>query len=430
MKKIINIALAAAVLTGAAVTAQAADTDIYMYGASAQRDYWKDLGSDFLTATVADGGLGCTSAHKAQADSNYVIIKGVGCSATGGDVYINYSSVASIEGVRASLALAPNDSSLNDTCGGNNAMREVANKTTCTWPAWPSVGTCSTTKTCADITAGTSDVEVSSFTQESHGQLNGQVGGGWKDYVLTGSEDVSAMVHYKPTIVPFAFYANNELGSAQPVGDLANFTRTQAVNLFSGKIATWDMLKGFEAFGDEVQLCLRHAGSGTHATLDKAVFRDDTKDAGLTLVTTEETGTAPYAYFYQSSSKAAPSAGMKECIETNGGNGLFSGVIAVGYLDADTANTLNLHQMMYQGSPAVDAENRAAGLTNDYINKGSYDFWSAQNVYVSAADNTTAFQKLMAFAEGHIPASKAGQWTTKNDLQVEKASDLHLPMQK
>jgi hypothetical protein len=390
-----------------------------MYGASAQRDFWRDMGPQFLTTQ-----MGCTSAATASYNSNYIIVKGTGCTAdNGNDIYINYSSVASIEGVRAALGLAPNDAALNDTCGGNNAMREVAKKLSCTFP-----GSC-TAMECVDVTAGTSDVEVTSFTQQSHGQLNGQVGGGWKDYVLTGSENVSGMVNYKPTIVPFAFYANNELGGALPSGDQANFTRTQAVNLFAGKIATWGMLKGFDSFSeDEVQLCLRHAGSGTHATLDKTVFRDDTKDASLTLVTTEETATAPYAFFYQSSSKASPSAGMKECIETNGGNGLYSSVIAVGYLDADAAATSTMHQMKYQGSPAVDEDNKAAGLTNDYINKGSYDFWGAQNVYVSSADNTTVFQALMAYASSTIPTSKAGIWTTAADLKVEKATDEHLPM--
>jgi hypothetical protein len=87
-----------------------------------------------------------------------------------------------------------------------------------------------------------------------------------------------------------------------------------------------------------------------------------------------------------------------------------------------------MHQMKYQGTPAVDEENKAAGLTNDYINKGSYDFWSAQNVYVKTADNSAAVQSLMAFAETRIPSTKVGIWTSKSNLQVLKAADTHLPM--
>jgi hypothetical protein len=428
MKKIINIALIAAAMTGAAVSAQAADTDINLYGASAQRDYWNALAPEFLTDT-----MGCTSVQKAQVDSNYVIHKGTACTATGGDVYINYSSVASMEGVLAAIEQAPLDATLNDTCSGNNALREIASKASCNF----GTGVC-TAKVCADITGGTSDVEMSSFNQVSTGNVNGHKGGGVKTFTAigTGYDVTTNMVDYKPTIVPFAFYANNDLGGTQPDGDQGNLNRTQAVNLFAGKIATWDMLKGYEAYGDEVQVCLRHAGSGTHATLDKVVFRDDTKSnidpatgkPYLSLVTAENTASAPYIYFYQSSSKALPAAGMKECVETNGGNGRFSGVIAVGYMDADTLSNANMHQMKYQGTPAVDEENKAAGLSNDYINKGSYDFWSAQNVYVKTADNSAAVQSLMAFAETKIPSTKVGIWTSKSNLQVLKAADTHLPM--
>jgi len=437
MKKIINIALVAAALTGVAVTAQAADEpgiDINMYGASAQRDYWNALAPEFLTVNMQ-----CASYQKAQVDSNYVVHKGTACAGVAGspNIYINYSSVASMEGVLSAIHAAPLDATLNDTCGGNNALREIASKTTCTWGTSTTPGTC-TAKVCADIIGGTSDVEMSSFTQESTGNKNGHKGGGVATFIADGSgyDVTTGMVDYKPTIVPFAFYANNDLDGATPTGDLANLNRTQAVNLFAGKIATWDMLKGYGNYPDEVQLCLRHAGSGTHATLDKVVFRDDTKSdidpatgkQYLSLVEQEVTDAAPYIYFYQSSSKALPAAGMKECVETNGGNGRFSGVIAVGYMDADTLSNTNMHQMKYQGTPAVDEDNKAAGLTNDYINKGSYDFWSAQNVYVKTAENNTTMQALMAYAESKIPSTKVGIWTSKSNLQILKAADTHLPM--
>jgi hypothetical protein len=436
MKKVINTAAFAALIVGAAVTAQAADITVNMYGASAQRDYWKDLGGEFMTSQ-----MGCLTAHKAKGGSNYYVIKGESCSQNAGDdVYITYASVASLEGVRAAKGVAPIDSTLD--CNSDITKRKIVDKSTCTWPAWQTgEGVCTEVNTkepagagtyaCETIQLGTSDVEGSSFDQESHGLKFGHVPASstntWQDITLT-PESTTGMVSYKPTIVPFAFYANNELGGASPVGDLSNLTRTQAVNLFAGKVATWDQLKGFGDYSEEIMLCLRHAGSGTHATLDKAVFRGDNLDV-IKTAKDYENFSAPYAYFYQSSSSTKTGeAGMKECIESNGGVGPFMGVIAMGYLDADAAATTKMHQMKYQGSPAVDAAAMAAGTTNDYINQGSYDFWSAQNVYLQTADDTAFVQKLMAYASTHIPTSKAGIWTTDSDLNVTKASDTVIPV--
>jgi hypothetical protein len=433
MKKIINIALVATVMAGAAVTAQATDMQVNMYGASAQRDYWTDLGETFLKSSD----MGCQSAHIAKIDSNYIAVKGETCTFNSGDdIYITYASVASLEGVRAAKNTPPLDGTLNDSCGGDNNLREIVNATTCDfskdWPVYDNgvlisggIGSCSS-KVCADVQLGTSDVEGMSFDQESHGQKNGHKGGGLATGTTLTPESITGLVSYKPTIVPFAFYANNELGTSKPTGDLANLTRTQAVNLFAGNVAKWGQLRGFEGYpNDEVMLCLRHAGSGTHATLDKAVFRGD----NIELIENERdfnSYDAPFAYFYQSSSKASPAAGMKECIETNGGQGLFSGVIAVGYLDAD-ATSNKIHQLKYQGAPAVDTENAAIGK-NDYINNGSYDFWSAQNVYLQTTDDTDLVKKMMTYAENNIPTSKYGIWTKKADLKVTKASDTSIPV--
>ena len=366
MKKVINTALFAALIAGAAVTAQAADVQVDMYGASAQRDYWKDLGQSFMTATQATGGMGCATAHKAKKSSNQIVIKGDNCSIAGGDdVYITYNSVASLEGVRAAKEVAPVVAEACATSNGN-AFRTIVKVDSCTYPAWPTEGTCTAT-VCGDIELGTSDVEGSSFDQESHGGIYGHLGGAVQDIVLT-AESTSGLKNYKPTVVPFAFYANNDLGGAAPAAPLNNLTRTQALNLFSGSVYDWGQLNGFSTFaGKGVQLCFRHAGSGTHATIDKAVMRGD-----LALVKEETVNGLPGAladaYFYQSSDSS--SGGMKQCIESNGGNGVGGDYIAIGYLDADAAATANMHQMKYQGASATDTE----------IANGSYAFWSAQNV--------------------------------------------------
>jgi hypothetical protein len=88
-----------------------------------------------------------------------------------------------------------------------------------------------------------------------------------------------------------------------------------------------------------------------------------------------------------------------------------------------------MHQMMYQGIPAVDQEGIELGLTNNWINSGSYDFWSAQNVYIknNATDYNSTMQALMNFAETKIPTTKYGYWTSKDDLLISKDKDTYLP---
>jgi hypothetical protein len=448
MKKVINTAIFAAIVAGSVVTAQAADIQVNMYGASAQRDYWQSLGETFLKDTDTSIGMGCASAHLAQVeyvntsgvttiDKNSIAIKGESCSANGGDdVYITYTAVASLEGIAAANNVAPVVASLQ--CDGTNpALRNIANVAKCDLTkTWPTAGKCANQAdlsqyACADIQLGTSDVEGESFTQISNGNQKGHISGPIEAIDLTSTEydaakETSNLDSYKPTVVPFAFYTNNKVGGALPSGDQANLSRTQAVNLFAGKVKTWNQLKGYEAITRKVVLCLRHAGSGTHATLDTVVFRGDNLD----IIQDENaflpaTNVAPYAYFYQSSSD------LYTCVATNAGKGnTFANLQygAVGYADAD-AVIADAHQMKYQGVPAIDKANIAAGK-NDYINKGSYDFWSAQNVYLQNADNTPFVAKMMDFAENNIPEAKYGIWTKKSALLVDKALDTNIPVMK
>jgi len=193
---------------------------------------------------------------------------------------------------------------------------------------------------------------------------------------------------------------------------MTNLTRTQAVNLFSGAVKNWNQLEGFTE-DKGVILCMRHAGSGTHATLDKAVMRGDA-NLPTDEIVAGEPGTAPDIYFYQSSSSAA------SCIAGNGSGGAGGAdYIAVGYLDADTIKT-GTHKLTYQGATA----------TANNIKKGSYDFWSLQNVYLQTGDDTPLVQKMMDFAKGHVHSTKAEYWATFNDLQVTKATDNSLPVMK
>jgi hypothetical protein len=399
MKKIFNTALVTALMLGTAATAQAATEQVNMYGASAQLGYWDKLGSAFMTS------LGCTGYSKATtADTNFYAIKGTGCTTTGvaDTVIITYGSVSSLDGIKAAKEVEPLDDKNNCAANNTDAYRQVVDTTD---PSkFTASGTGDTPFTCGDIQLGTSDVEGPSFTQSSTGGLNGP---GTEDFTPDcAPEDVTGLLNVKPTVVPFAFYANNALPQT---GAMTNLTRTQAVNLFANKVSNWNQFNGFTP-NKGVVLCMRHAGSGTHATLDKAVMRGDA-NLPTSEIVAEDPGYAADVYFYQSSS------GMKECLTNNGLDD--DAYIAVGYMDADSSAT-DAHQLTYQG---------AAPLA-DNIKTGVYDFWSLQNVYFKSADNTLLVQKMMTFAKANVPSSKATWWTTYNDLKVFKPTDTAIPLMK
>jgi hypothetical protein len=135
-----------------------------------------------------------------------------------------------------------------------------------------------------------------SFVQESHGEKFGPRGGGWYEVGLSGV-DCSGLTPHNPLIVPFGFFVNKGVTAKQCLPPVAtanqyeycmtdadcggaagscvtdtinNITRLQAVNIFSGYASNWSDFGGY--FTEQpITACLRHAGSGTHATLAYAV---------------------------------------------------------------------------------------------------------------------------------------------------------------
>lgn len=417
MKKIIKMTALTAILVAASTSAQAADKYINLYGASAQKAFWGDLGVPYMTATAADGGAGCASASKAaySSDSNFGIIRGVNCSTNGGDaIYITYGSVASNEGIRAAKETAPIDDKNSCAATNGNAYRQVVDETTCDWAG---TAKCTAVK-CADIQLGASDVAGASFVQESHGGKDGHYNSAQFDVTLS-PEATSGLDTFRPTVVPFAFFMNNN-ASAYSVMD--NLTRTQAANLFAGQVYDWgqfDDHAGSYPDGMGVVVCLRHAGSGTHATLDKGVMRGDLGLAGNEQIIGAP-GVLPDILFYQSSS------GEARCVAENGGYGPDGGFIAVGYADADATYgaptpavpASGMHIVKYEGSDPI-----AVNIAN-----GSYSFWSHQWIYLKPADNDAAVKQMMGYAAAHVPASKAGVWLPANELKVVKTTDSSMPV--
>jgi hypothetical protein len=250
-------------------------------------------------------------------------------------------------------------------------------------------------------------------------------------------------------VVPFGFFANSAVQVQKCVGGandgalcttataatdcgagstctqktIDNITREMAVQVFSGNILSWaDFGASYSVAGDptnSVYACFRHAGSGTHATLDKAVF------AGVTALTSlENSAGSPYAYFNDGATDEI------KCVNGNVGTGTGSAIGALGYADADqpvgvAGTSQNVVALKYNG---------LAGRRS-VVRNGAYDFFSNQWLYENPTKTpTTSAQhtlitQLVGFASNpaNIPASKAAYWAAASEMTYNKANDSAYP---
>lgn len=382
------VALMSSVWLLTVVAAQAATVDINLYGASAQYLFWNDAADNFLLDQ------GCTNVAQAEdSTKKHGITRGT-CGAD--TVYIRYSAKASYDGIYSCKGQVPPGG--QPTCSAQGPRyREMADETQTNWGTHVVNGLA-----CKMVTIGASDVAGETFQQSSHGQLRGHLGGGWVDRTISPIV-TTGMTYYRPVVVPFGFFKNN---TANP--GLTNLTRLMALMVFSGKAYNWSDF-GPSYVNKDIIACLRHAGSGTHATLDAAVMRGD-----WPLVTYED---APYVYFNDGSTDEM------RCINENAGQSTAS-FAAVGYADADQSLTSypNVAAINYEGAPA-----QKVNITN-----GVYSFWSAQWLYECNPSDPVHHPWMVllnAFAEdpANLPASKAAFWATQSEMQVEKANDFAMP---
>jgi hypothetical protein len=183
----------------------------------------------------------------------------------------------------------------------------------------------------------------------------------------------------------------------------------------------------------------KHAGSGTHATLDMAVMRGD-----VTLNTVESWGSLftpskPYFFFHTGSSD------LMKCVNLNGVPPTtitgytppsMTTALAVGYADADV-NALNSITGVYTYPNSVVVSNEGEMPTKDGITNRTYSFWSQQWIYENPSDLNYATlapiqQKMMDFASdpANMPVGKAAVWAAASELKVVKATDTALPVLK
>ncbi|AJY71068.1 hypothetical protein RW64_16575 [Geobacter sulfurreducens] len=426
MKKSMKALVVAAGVLSSAAIAQAATVEINIYGASAQYLYWNDAADNFLISK------GCSNVLQAQdTGKKHGITEGKACTGFGGnDVTIRYSAKASFESVRST--------------------KGTTNPDNCPTPferLMASSVAAPNTLVCKAVTLGASDVAGESFVQESHGNLYGPRGGAFTDITLSG-EDASGLHAENPLIVPFGFFVNNAVtakkcaatssfageycatdadcggaaGSCGAPSTIDNITRLQAVNIFAGYMADWSDFGAYFT-AQPVVACLRHAGSGTHATLDYAVVRGN--------------GWGNLVATYESPDMIWFNEGSSDLIKCVNGNNTVNGTTAddngsligaIGYADADqavgVANTSqNVKAVKYNGAYG----------TRYNVRNGNYDFWSTQWVYENKA-RTTAAQRpvvdaLIAFAKvpANVPSTKAKYWATADEMKFFKGTDQEYP---
>jgi hypothetical protein len=199
-----------------------------------------------------------------------------------------------------------------------------------------------------------------------------------------------------------------------------------ADNAFNGNVLFWnDLGLGLPTRG--IGRCMRHAGSGTHATFDFTVTR----------TYAFESTTTPFQFWHYASS-----SDLDDCIENNAYTGIEFGLplasqpIAIGYLDADKVLNSTLRNVRLIGLDGMLPE-------KENIVDGRYPFWAEQVIYVleSVTDGTLADvqfireeMELFAGDAANLAANgnRLGEtlrfWATFGEMNVTRNLDIRTPI--
>jgi hypothetical protein len=468
LKHIIKGLAVGAAVFAIAGAAHAATIDINLYGASAQFLFWNDAADNFLASRTP----ACTGIAQDQYNGAHGITRGT-CS--GNTVYIRYSSKASYDGIYAVKGSADTDSCgsafqrkmVNETTcpwdgtGGTNCTAlkcvdvvlgasDVAGESfiqSSTGQLKGPAGGGSTSRTFSGIStsglvsynplvvpfgffANNTVTKTKCLSPDPKEPTPGadKAISSWGNQCYDPDGDgksADCIGYYKCTggVCTGGVNAGQACARANQCPDvtlqntncqripLDNISRLQALMIFSGQAVNW------KDFGDwypnlPIVACLRHAGSGTHATMDLAVMSG--LGWGWNIATVEKAAN-PVIWFNDGSSD------MMNCISTTNG--------AIGYADADqlagSNNYLNVHALKYQGIEPKRAK----------IRNGEYDFWSVQWIYEQASNRPSYVathpwvQQLMTFAANplNVPTTKADYWATADEMVYSKASDFVVP---
>jgi len=442
LKKIAKgLVIGGAALTLAATAAQAGQIDVNIYGASAQYKFWTKAAPKFLVDdqkcnqadvwsasgkkltlngfSKRDAGIAICAGDVTVGGKSGQGVGGAGVTGTGYEgstVVIRYTTNASYDGIRAVMADA-DFTNPDASCSGYNERGQAVASAGDLVAHYPANNSTISALGCAPVHVGASDVAATTFNQVSRGSELGHLGGDWKEIDMIYPDNVKDPVAEgfqadRPIVVPFAFFRN--ANPANPV-PYTNLTRLMATSLFSSQVVNWNEFDPANPDLDAV-ICLRHAGSGTHATIDAAVLRGDVflplKEVN-TNSSAYQAGLSPLIWFNKGSSQVV------DCVNDQLG--------AVGYADANKCvgndDCVNVEVMTFQGAEAV----------SNTIKHGQYDFWAPQWLYSKQTGNTkTVIDDLVAFAsdEANLDPGYAQYWAAQNAMKWEKLSDFEYPTKK
>ncbi|MGD9162204.1 MAG: hypothetical protein PVG39_27590, partial [Desulfobacteraceae bacterium] len=303
LKKLVKaVVVGGTLLAVSAGVANAAEYNVNIYGASAQYKFWSDAAAAFLD----DKCNTTVQWAKDSADKQGIAY----CSdydTTHDEVYIRYASKASYDGIYAVSGQDP----LGNSGICEDYERMMADETTTTFGNYVAGGEAPEgviEYACKDITVGASDVNIATFDQESHGLKYGPrtTSNPWFDSEMKDLEWPAGFTPevMRPIVVPFSFFRNANPTTAPNKNDLI---LSEAAQIFSGKITNWMQIDPtLSAPGIELVVCMRHAGSGTVATLNAAVMSKSSfslvKDQVLKTDIPYIVGASPVIYFNEGSS--------------------------------------------------------------------------------------------------------------------------------
>ena len=220
-------------------------------------------------------------------------------------------------------------------------------------------------------------------------------------------------------------------GGATPTAPAAttitNIDRLQASLIFSGQVPDWSYLGSYFT-AQPVTVCLRHAGSGTHATLVNAVMNAGGSNWGTNVLQLQDgkTGHEPIVWFNNGSGDemncvngdSKPNAANFNTVNQATG-GLMG---AIGYSDADASAGTYTTEVRYNGFFP----------TRSAMRNGVYDFYAVAYYYVNNAATsavTTFAQDMVDWAgvPSNMVASKANYWATVAEMGYIKGSDQAYP---
>jgi hypothetical protein len=529
MKKIKIASLAAvAVLTVAGAANANTVVNFNAYGASAQFDFWNAAGQAYLTAkagcTIVAAKTGKLGNYETIYGQNCATPPAPLPAGTT-DIAIRYGSKASYSGIWA----LKNQADTTDAPGAaafpggyiapatdpTKTCQDAANGSKGPNYRWFLDENTLTKGVCLPVTVAASDVEATAFSQLSIGLKQGPTDttGGVainRNFTAAGAVNAAGLSFKNPIIVPFGFYVNKAVaynkcfGTSNPalIGNLCyqnsdcdgpsptagngqcgptsngavmdsncsnantidNLTREQAVAIFSGSVTNWADFGQYYA-AQPIVACLRHAGSGTHSTLDLEIMH---KTWGQSTVNLEQQPADDYGVGeYQDPSHFPLNGNLAtdNVIWFNDATGdelncIKGAAVAGNWLQADGVTPNVAHTQSCIGAVGyADADKACAGGTaanvapvkyngnfpsREAIRNGRYDFFTDEWMYWDGAGDANvaavtpdfdAWLNPVVFVSpdritqyvGAVNACRATYWATHGEMVFNRTATSGFP---